>query len=654
MFKPVSMCRLRLILLEQDERAVLCYLGIKGAAQLTRLPAGPETAPLPPRDRRENLARMDNVLSRLGNLRRSLDLPPADISFQISEVTPAPAESDLEAMEKEAGEWMQRRQLLRQQVADTATVTEQLSDYGNLELPLDAPDDSSFLHFVTGSLPAKNVARFDAGPEMALLPLRERDGRQIVIAISTRQNRPVLDRALNELGFQTGRLPVVAGCSATELLHKSESDRQKAGEELKGLDARLLALGRKFSPVLQQMEIATIAERQLLDAEQNFSRTENSILLTGWLPNTETIEVERHIRQITRGCCIVEVTPAEQLDTEEIPVLLTNPRWLRPFAMLVTAYGLPGYRELEPTLFVAISYLLMFGMMFGDIGHGFIFTLIGAGLLIFNRGSAARDLGLLLSFAGVSSMVFGALYGSCFGIEWFKKYALWRDPLAGDPMSLMFTAIGIGIALISLGLVLNTINRFRHGDITGALLDKFGLAGGVFYWLALILAAKSAEVHARGLFLPAVLLLAVMAVAWAINEPIHAFRHRHAGASTGTGLFNVAMESFVSVFEGLLSYFANTISFVRLAAYAMSHAALLLAAFMIADDVKHFSYGGGFLAVMVIIAGNLVALVLEGIVASVQALRLEYYEFFGKFFSGGGKPFQPFCLNTTTVANTPH
>ena len=113
------------------------------------------------------------------------------------------------------------------------------------------------------------------------------------------------------------------------------------------------------------------------------------------------------------------------------------------------------------------------------------------------------------------------------------------------------------------------------------------------------------------------------------------------------------MESFVSIFEGLLSYFANTISFVRLAAYAMSHAALLLSAFMIANDVKHFSTGGTFLSVLVIVLGNVVAIVLEGIVASVQALRLEYYEFFGKFFSGGGQPFQPFRLQTTTVADTP-
>jgi V/A-type H+-transporting ATPase subunit I len=104
------------------------------------------------------------------------------------------------------------------------------------------------------------------------------------------------------------------------------------------------------------------------------------------------------------------------------------------------------------------------------------------------------------------------------------------------------------------------------------------------------------------------------------------------------------MESCVGAFEAVLSYLANTISFVRLAAYAMSHAALLFAAFMLAAVVKDIPFGGGLWSLLVIILGNLVAIVLEGIIASVQALRLEYYEFFGKFYSGGGQPFEPFRL----------
>ncbi len=654
MFKPVRMTRLRLVILEQDERAVLRHLGRAGVVQLTRTLAGPDTAPLAPRTRSGELARLERVASRLENLRRSLEFPPAKTDLKPAEMSLEQAENNIRSLEEQAGELLQRRQQLQQRLAEMATIGEQISDLGGFDLPLDQPSDSSFLHFVTGSLPAKDFVKLETVGNVALLPLAERNGRQILIALTNRQNRPELDRALQQAGFQPEKLPVVAGATTAALSEQNQREQEQATVELEELNAKLQTLVEKFSPAWMQIQAVASTERHLLEAEQNFPRTESSILVTGWVPSADVLKLAQRVQEITNGHCIIEATPAEKLDDEEIPVLLRHPRLLRPFALLVTAYGLPQYRELEPTLFVAVSYLLMFGMMFGDVGHGFVFALGGLILLLTNRRAALRDVGLLLPFAGGSSMIFGALYGSCFGLEQFKKYALWHDPLAGDPMSLMMAGIKIGIVMISLGLVLNIINRFRHGDFTGALLDKFGAAGAVFYWLALALFVKYAAIRAHGLFTPVILLLAALAVAWMLKEPIQIWRGRHASnAAEPGGASTVVMESFVSVFEGLLSYFANTISFVRLAAYAMSHAALLLSACMIAADVKHFSTGGTFLSVLVIILGNAVAIVLEGIVASVQALRLEYYEFFGKFFSGGGQPFQPFRLQTTPVADTP-
>jgi V/A-type H+-transporting ATPase subunit I len=314
--------------------------------------------------------------------------------------------------------------------------------------------------------------------------------------------------------------------------------------------------------------------------------------------------------------------------------------------MLVSAYGLPSYHELEPTLFVAFSYVLMFGMMFGDAGHGAVLALVGLFALLKGRHEKMRDAGLLILFAAFSSIVFGIVYGSCFGLESFKRYALWHDPLEGDPMALMRGAIGIGIVMISLGLILNVINRLRRGDVIGGLLDKFGAVGLVFYWGALALITKFAAIQSRGLVNVALLvLLGLPILGWAIKEPLEYFAHHQSGHPTERdgGLAAAITESLVGAFEAVLGYLANTISFVRLAAYAMSHAALLVAAFMMAEEVRHFS-GGGVLSLLVIVLGNLVAIVLEGIIASVQALRLEYYEFFGKFFSGRGQAFAPFRL----------
>jgi V/A-type H+-transporting ATPase subunit I len=239
------------------------------------------------------------------------------------------------------------------------------------------------------------------------------------------------------------------------------------------------------------------------------------------------------------------------------------------------------------------------------------------------------------------------VYGSYFGVPALKKFALWHDPLEGDPGRFLYTAIEIGIVMISLGVILNLLNRFRRGDGIGGCLDKFGLAGILFYWGMLALILNYAALQSHG-FVKAALILffAVPVAAWMLKEPVESLRRRHADHPAGPGqsLVTLLLESLVEAFEGVMAYFSNTISFVRLAAYSMSHAALLMATFMVAADLRHFSPGGGLLSIGVIIVGNVIALVLEGIICSVQALRLEYCEFFGKFFSGTGRPFKPFRL----------
>jgi V/A-type H+-transporting ATPase subunit I len=202
--------------------------------------------------------------------------------------------------------------------------------------------------------------------------------------------------------------------------------------------------------------------------------------------------------------------------------------------------------------------------------------------------------------------------------------------------------------VISTGLVLNIVNRFRKGDWIGGFLDSYGVAGAIFYWGILGLLLKYTALRERGLVgLTILLVIALPLLAWSIRGPLLHARSRRAGQTqpdAAGGTLTALMESIVEAFEAALSYMANTISFVRLAAYAMSHAAVLIATFVLAREVGSVSTGGGFLSLMVIIGGNLVAIVLEGIIAGVQALRLEYYEFFNKFFSGGGQAFAPFSL----------
>lgn len=661
MFRPVNMLRLQVIVLQRDSRAVLRQLGRAGIIQLTHEVAGPETAPLTPCDRSAGAAGLEHFTLRAGNLRQSLELPPDEPEpLSILETSLEEVESELAQMEQKSAPTLTRHRQLRSRIDELKAIQEQLADYDALELPLDRPAESSFLHFVTGTLPVGNLDNLKLGAHVALLPLSQKNDRQLLVAITTRQNRPALEYSLHMAGFHPDNLPIIAGATTDTAMAENERELETLVAELKEVDSRRQQLGQQFAPALTRIKQFVDLENRLAEAEQNFPRTETVCLITGWMPAVDVPGWEEELLRITGGRCFITSIAPGKADEDQTPVLLRHPWWLRPFEMVVTAYGLPKYLELEPTLLVAVSYLLMFGIMFGDVGHGLLLAASGLIFRFTSRKKSIRNAALLLFCGGCSSIVFGVLYGSFFGLPQFKLHALWRDPLEGSPMGLLSVAIGIGIVMISLGLMLNVLNHFRRGDFIGGLLDKFGVAGIVFYWGAIILGVRLAVICAHGLLAPAIIVFLILPViGWMLQQPVKRFLRCRAGDSNTTGhsvLFGI-MESLVEVFEAGLSYFANTISFVRLAAYAMSHAALLVATFMIAAEVKQFAYGGWILSVLVIILGNLIALVLEGIVASVQALRLEYYEFFGKFFLGDGRPFKPFRLypeeNVNSLENFP-
>jgi V/A-type H+-transporting ATPase subunit I len=287
----------------------------------------------------------------------------------------------------------------------------------------------------------------------------------------------------------------------------------------------------------------------------------------------------------------------------------------------------------------------MFGIMFGDVGHGGLLALGGLGMMLFSRVQKTRDIGRLVLMAGASSALFGVVYGSYFGIPQLHYFALWHDPLH-KPVGLMIATIGVGIVIISLGTILNTINAWRRGDFLTAVLDKFGLVGVIFYWGTLFFLIKYSTLNELGLAgIVLVLVVVLPLTALSLKDPLQYALSRWSGHHPHSdNLFMAFIESGIEAFEAVLSYLANTISFVRLAAYAMSHAAILMATFAVADAVAETPAVGGVLYVLVAIVGNAIALILEGVVVAVQVLRLEYYEFFGKFFSGTGLPYRPFSI----------
>jgi len=644
------MKRLTVVVLERDERTVLRGLGELGAVHLVCAGAGPDTAPHAPPDRSDDLARCADFAARIDKVCRRLELQDLpDVADEgLPEIRLDEAERRLRPIETQTDEALRRREDTLRRWGHVTAMLDQAEAYEGLDVSLEQIGRFSFLHFAVGSLPDENLAALEqeVGENVVLLPLAESDGRRRIAAVTSRKGRFALETALEESDFQREKMAPSTTGTMRQVLQEARREKKQLAGELARLKEAAQTLVRQVARPLAVLRAAVRVERRILDAEQNFPHTDATVLIAGWIAADEAAAVRRRLHDLVGGRFVVETADPGDVPEEEIPVLVKHSRLLRPFQMLVAAYGLPAYGELEPTLFVAVTFLVMFGMMFGDIGHGLVLVLAGVGVRLWATKEQVRDAGILLISAGGASIVFGFLYGGFFGFE-VHGLTLWNNPLHGDPMALLVVAVGYGVLVISLGLVLNAVNRFRRGDVVGGVLDKFGVAGALFYWGGLALVIKTCVLKHEMSALWIVLLIVVPMVVMFLKEPVQYVLARRAGRKTRSeSLLETLFESGVELFEGALGYLANTISFVRLGAYAMSHAAILYAALMMAEQTRRAAGAGigGVLYVLILVFGNAGAILLEGIIASVQALRLQYYEFFGKFFTGGGRAFKPFRL----------
>jgi V/A-type H+-transporting ATPase subunit I len=280
-------------------------------------------------------------------------------------------------------------------------------------------------------------------------------------------------------------------------------------------------------------------------------------------------------------------------------------------------------------------------MMFGDVGHGGM--LFAAGYLIFRRFYRYFDYGIILMECGVSSMLFGFLYGSVFGFETVIP-ALWFRPMESIPYFVKAT-LTLGVLMVSLGLAINVINAVRLKELE-KVFSGSGLAGALLYWMAAGLGLKRLV---TGTVTPEELnfvgwIAAVLMTVMLFHRPLYRVfvkRDRFSHILKQSGFFTEMVESVIELVDDLMRFVANTVSFLRVAAFALSHAALFIAVFSIANIISH-EKGGGFSYWLVVALGNIVVILMEGVVVSIQTVRLEYYEFFGKFFRGGGERFKSF------------
>ncbi|SEI95520.1 V/A-type H+-transporting ATPase subunit I [Alkalibacterium gilvum] len=365
-----------------------------------------------------------------------------------------------------------------------------------------------------------------------------------------------------------------------------------------------------------------------------FVQKETRYLLRGWLTEEAAEQFERETENDSNVIVIVE----DEEDTKELtpPTRIHNFSIFKPYELFVKMYGMPNYREFDPTILVAITYSLLFGAMFGDIGQGSLLAI--GGFLLYKLKDI--DLGGIVALAGVFSTIFGVLYGSFFGFEdiieplWLHPMSAMTElPFIGTINTVFVAAVTFGMFMIITTLILSIIIKWKNHQSALALFDRNGLAGLAFY-LSLVTVIF---IFMSGNPIPATLIMIVMfglpLLLIAFEEPIMEKLENHElETESSVGMFLV--QAFFELFEVLLSYFSNTISFVRVGAFAVSHAAMMQVLLMLAGAAE-----GGEINWVVIILGNLFVAGLEGLVVGIQVLRLEFYEIFSHFYKGDGRPF---------------
>ncbi|RKY80674.1 hypothetical protein DRQ07_05315 [candidate division KSB1 bacterium] len=375
---------------------------------------------------------------------------------------------------------------------------------------------------------------------------------------------------------------------------------------------------------------------------QRFRKTETTFLVTGWIPSDMKQRFEREILLKTQNRCILNFIPAEKLKSVQngqihVPVEVNNPGFFKPFELITKTFGIPDYRSIDPTPIVAFSFLFMFGIMFGDLGHGAVLALTGFIMSVKSSKSSFKNAGHLLLYAGASSMIFGVLFGSIFGVEhWIKP--VWLKPMESIG-ELFKVAIYFGIGMISLAIVFNIINGIREKSIKGVLFDKAGLFAGILYWCGIAVTMRfisTKPVPDLPVIIPLLMVISVVLIF--IHEPVlHLLQGKKQlfpeGVTTGI------MGGIIEILEISLGFLANTVSFIRIAAFGLAHAGLFMAIFSLSDSVSHIA--GGVVSGIVLVLGNIGIICLEGLVVSIQAVRLEFYEFFSRFFRESSYSYKP-------------
>ena len=463
----------------------------------------------------------------------------------------------------------------------------------------------------------------EAQDDLFFIPTKT-DGRRIFgVYFATLKVHDKVDSLFNSLHFVRLMLDEHAEGSAEEMLARIVDEQGEHERELGEIARRLTDLREGEAPTLRQLAAVLRRQNDTYDLRRFAVHSHDNFYLVGWVPAPAAEGIQQSVAHLPQ----VSVVTEEVRDVEHMtpPTKLGNPMFARSFEPFVAMFGLPKYGEMDPSLFMAITYTVLFGVMFGDLGQGLCLAL--AGMLLYRVKKLW--LGPIIACCGLSAAVFGCVYGSVFGFEHvLPGFKVMED---GNILRILQMTLFVGIGALAFVMLLNIVGSLKRGDLHKGLFGPNGVAGLVFYlslvalvsnwFMSLGLPLGSPLFMLPCVALPLVCIFLAEPLSRAIGGKKPVF-HKGIGGFLAVGLFEL--------FETALSYLTNTLSFLRVGAYAIIHVGMMQVIFLLAGESPN---------PIVLVFGNIFVIGFEGLLVGIQVLRLEFYELFGRFYTAGGRPY---------------
>jgi len=647
MFYPQEMSEVELIVPEKDLLSVTRLLsgqGIFHQADGTYLSTEKESGAINPwQEKTSSYAslerRIQNLLLTLGIKEGS---PPASAADGMTEIETIRALVDqVEQSVKKATDQIAAE---HKRLEHAELIIKELQPIADFDLDISSLRNQHYLYSTIGTMPTENLDRLQLSLSrvpFVFITLHAENKHAVVWLAGSRANTDVLERAARSAYLNPIALPEDANGTPGQIISTFQAEINAAKQKKEEQKSALSELQAEHKEKLQTLIWKVRSSRMLTDAIVRYGRLRYTYLIVGWVISSGVDALMQRVRQASKET-LIESTPVKRdSPRRDVPVSLFTNSLLSPFQSLVTNYGRPRYDEIDPTILMTITFPLLFGAMFGDVGHGLIFAAFGW-LVSSKKVKALRSLsglGGLVTACGLAATFFGILYGSLFGNEEILPWHL-IHPMK-EILPILMIAIGAGVVILSLGFILGIFNAWKRRDWGRALVEPKGIAGLVLYWSLILFGLSTAKI----LPLPAVVFLIPVILSGIVVTLSDVFKHLIEGhrplveESIGT----YAIQAFFELFETLISFLSNTLSYVRVGAFAVAHGFLSTAIFDLGRLVSP-TEGIGYWIVFII--GTLFIVGFEGLIVGIQTMRLEYYEFFSKFFVGGGARFEPLALRT--------